>query len=187
MTEIYNTVADLAPKPHAFGKLQLEAPPTYFFLCQFVNVSDALPDPKKLGSRLAELHRSSVSPTGKFGFYCTTYDGKLPQTTEWDSSWTSFFGKLLAGIARLDTSTNGPWPELEAAIARTLERVVPRLLGALESEGRTVKPCLIHGDLWEGNIGTDFESGNIYISSTLPHTMGIMRWSWEFGAPSTIG
>ena len=37
--------------------------------------------------------------------------------------------------------------ELEASMERILELVVPKLIGALESDGRSVKPCLIHGDL----------------------------------------
>lgn len=45
----------------------------------------------------------------------------------------------------------------------TLAEVIPRLIGILERDGRTIKPCLIHGDLWETNIGTDATTGNIYI------------------------
>jgi fructosamine-3-kinase len=41
--------------------------------------------------------------------------------------------------------------------------VVPKLLRPLEADGRKVKPCLIHGDLWDGNIGTDAKTGEIYI------------------------
>ena len=44
-----------------------------------------------------------------------------------------------------------------------MKRVIPRLLGALGVEGRTIKPMLIHGDLWEGNIGTDRVTGNLYV------------------------
>ena len=46
---------------------------------------------------------------------------------------------------------------------RTFEKVIPRLVGALESEGRSVKPCLIHADLWEGNTGTSYETGDVYV------------------------
>ena len=46
---------------------------------------------------------------------------------------------------------------------RALSHVIHRLLGVLESEGRSSKPCLIHGDLWEGNIGTEHGTGNIFI------------------------
>jgi protein-ribulosamine 3-kinase len=163
MSELFKTMPTLVPRPFAWGKLQLQSPPTYFFLCEFVNISDSLPDPVKLGKCLAELHKESVSPTGQFGFYVPTYDGRLPQITDWESSWTLFFGRLLAGIYQLDIDTNGTWKELDDMMDQTLRHVIPRLLGALESNGRTVKPCLIHGDLWEGNIGTDFETGNLYI------------------------
>ncbi|KAK8030711.1 hypothetical protein PG990_000445 [Apiospora arundinis] len=50
---------------------------------------------------------------------------------------------------------NGPDKEL-AELRRTVtERIVPRLLRPMESGGRRVVPRLIHGDLWEGNAGTD--------------------------------
>jgi len=163
MSELYKTIPSLAPKPRGYGQLRLESPPTYFFICDFVNISDRLPDPVGLAIRLAELHSTSISPTGKFGFYVPTYDGKLPQITDWDSSWASYFGKLLTGILRLDIEVNGPWKELEDLAERVVNEVIPRLLGALESDGRSIKPSLIHGDLWEGNIGTDLETGNIYI------------------------
>lgn len=168
MQEINATVPGLAPKPIGFGKLAESEPAveasTYFFLCEFVNISNDLPDPRLLGARLAELHQKSQSPTGKFGFHTTTYDGKLPQTTiPWESSWAKFFGRLLAGIATLDTEVNGSWDELQKALETALMMTVPRLLEVLQSNGRTIKPCLIHGDLWEGNIGTDYDTGELYI------------------------
>ena len=157
MSELYKTTPALVPKPHTWGKLTTPFPPTYFFLCGFVYISDKLPDPAAVGARLAELHRKSVSPTGKFGFHVPTYDGKLPQMVEWDSSWPRFFSKLILGVFRLDVEINGPWKELEDVINAVVDQVVPRLLGALDSEGRTVKPCLIHGDvsLIEPNSGID--------------------------------
>jgi hypothetical protein len=36
-------------------------------------------------------------------------------------------------------------------------------LGALEQGDRKVNPCLIHADLWEGNIGIASGTGDIYI------------------------
>ncbi len=163
MLELYQTAPHMVPKPHAWGQVKSAASPTYFYLCDYIHLSDALPDPVKLGAMVADLHKRSVSPTGKFGFHITTHDGWLPQEVGWDSSWTSFFSKLLASIWKVDINSNGHWAELDAAMERTLSHVIPRLLGALESNGRSVKPCLIHGDLWEGNIGTDINTGNIYI------------------------
>lgn len=99
---------------------------------------------------------------------------------EWDSSWTSFFRKLLDGVYQLDTKANGSWKELDDAVRITLEKVVPRLLGPLEQDGRSVKPCLIHGDLWGENIGTDPRTGEIYIFDSCAyyahHEMATGMW-----------
>ena len=35
------------------------------------------------------------------------------------------------------------WPEFDAVCDLTLEKVVPRLLLPLQSEGRTIEPCLV--------------------------------------------
>jgi len=62
----------------------------------------------------------------------------------------------------------------------TLHHVIPRLLEPLESHGRQVKPCLIHGDLWEDNIGTHVETGQILLIDPAPfyahHEMGVAMW-----------
>ena len=163
MREISQVAADLAPKPYAFGILKNQSLPTFFFLSEFAYINNDLPEPQALGASLAKLHRESRSPTGQFGLHTTTYDGKLPQKTDWESSWTVFFGNLLTATASLDSEINGPWDDLSIAIDQTVKIVIPRLLDALEAEGRGIKPCLIHGDLWEGNIGTDYQTGKLYI------------------------
>ena len=35
------------------------------------------------------------------------------------------------------------------------DKVIPLLLRPLENDGRSVKPCLVHGDLWFANSGID--------------------------------
>lgn len=147
MSELYKTIPTLVPKPHAWGKFQSQSPETYFFHSDYVNISDRLPDPAHIGFHISELHKKSVSPTGKFGFHIPTFDGKLPQMVEWDTSWASFFSKLLVGISELDTEVNGNWKELESVLNQTVSHVIPKLLGVLESHGRKIKPCLIHGDV----------------------------------------
>ncbi|KAJ5879521.1 hypothetical protein N7455_002986 [Penicillium solitum] len=37
-----------------------------------------MPDEVKLAEIISEIHRTSFSPTGQFGFHVTIYDGKLP-------------------------------------------------------------------------------------------------------------
>ena len=163
MSELYKTMPSFVPKPHSWGKFHGENPETYFFLSQYIEMSDRVPDPDQLCSKLARLHRSSVSPTGQFGFHVTTCQGRVPQAVSWESSWTTFFTKLLKHVIDLDFETNGYWEELDRLERRILLHVIPRLIGVLEQDGRSVKPVLIHADLWEGNTGTCYETGNIYI------------------------
>ncbi|KAI1440303.1 Fructosamine kinase-domain-containing protein [Annulohypoxylon stygium] len=161
MLEIHSTSPNFAPQPRGYGKCDNEN--AHFFICDYLTISHDLPNPVRLGKKLAELHRNSNSPTGKFGFHVTTFDGKLPLNTAWDSNWTSFFKKLILDVYNLDTEVNGFWKELDDVMQITLEKLIPRLLDPLTAEGRSIKPCLIHGDLWESNIGTDTQTGELYI------------------------
>ncbi|KAI1879633.1 hypothetical protein JX265_002587 [Neoarthrinium moseri] len=163
MAELHRLAPEMVPRPIAQGKLEVASPATYFLLIEFKNFIPGLPDAAKLGARLAALHERSESPDGKFGFHVQTYDGARLQAIAPDSSWTSFFSKLLAEAYRQDAETNGVWPELALVHSRVQSHLIPRLIGVLESEGRTVKPTLIHGDLWEGNIGVDADTGDPWI------------------------
>lgn len=181
MSALREVVPAMIPRALAWGKFQLESPPTYFFLAEFKNMSDKLPDPVQLGALIAELHQKSVSPTGQFGFGIQTYDGKLPHNVEWNSDWTDFYAKLLTSAYDHDVKSNGTWPELADTFQTIVGSVIPRLLDALKANGRQIKPCLIHGDLWEGNIGTEYETGQIYIYDSAAYyahnEMEIASWT----------
>lgn len=53
-------------------------PNTCFFLCEYREVIEGVPDPVTFASRLARLHQTSKSPNGKFGFHMTTFSGNPP-------------------------------------------------------------------------------------------------------------
>lgn len=163
MLELYKTMPSFVPKPYSWGRCRTEDPKTYYLLSQFIDMSNRVPDPNQLCAKLAKLHLSSVSPTGQFGFHVTTCQGRVPQAVAWERSWMTFFTKLLEHVMNLDFETNGYWEELDRLEKRIVLHVIPRLIGNLERDGRTVKPTLIHADLWEGNIGTSRETGDIYI------------------------
>ncbi|KAI1127542.1 Fructosamine kinase-domain-containing protein [Nemania abortiva] len=164
---IYNVSPGFAPLPYAWGKFNKTTPFgdfTYFLLAQFREVGQQPPDPLKFTARLADLHKKSKSPTGKFGFHTTTCSAILPQITDcWEDSWEALFKKQLAQMIRLDEEKNGKWPEFQKICKLTLEGVVPRLLGPLQSEGRTIEPCLVHGDLWDENTATDLATGEPFV------------------------
>lgn len=51
-----------------------------------------------------------------------------------------------------------PNDELNALLLTLFQKVIPRLLRLLESNGRKVQPSLVHGDLWYGDTGVIDES-----------------------------
>jgi len=112
---------------------------------------------------LARLHQQSQSPNGKYGFHVTTYAGNLPQEVGWESSWETFFAKSLWHALELEIKAKGPDRELDALLPVLFERVIPRLLRPLETNGRSIKPSLVHGDLWYGNSGRDSNTGSSII------------------------
>jgi protein-ribulosamine 3-kinase len=108
MSELYKTAPNFVLKPHSWGKYRVGIPDTYFFLQEFIELSDRVPDPNQLCTKLASLHYISVSPTGKFGFHITTCQGRIPQAVvPWESSWTTLFTRLLQHVINLDFETNG--------------------------------------------------------------------------------
>lgn len=163
MSEIHKWGPDLVPKPHSWGKYAIEDLEAYFFIAEFIDMRQGMPRPRQLCTRLARLHRESQSPNGQFGFHITTCQGRVPQAVSWEKNWTTFFTKLLQHVTDLDFQRNGHWEALDKLERRLASHVIPRLLDALADDGRTVKPCLIHSDLWEGNCGTGWNNGNVYI------------------------
>ncbi|EEP82520.1 predicted protein [Uncinocarpus reesii 1704] len=161
---IHSVTPGFVPFPHAWGKYKSGAEETYFMLAEFREVGEQPPNHIKFTTRLAELHKKSKSPTGKFGFHITTCHGKLPQITDcWEDSWEALYKKQLAHMINFDREKNGEWPEFELLCNLTLERVIPRLLRPLQTNGRSIKPCLVHGDLWDENTATDMDTGRPFV------------------------
>jgi protein-ribulosamine 3-kinase len=165
MSELYKCAPDMVPKPRAFGHYVHQGIELYFFLSEFVEMEEGMPDPARLCANLARLHSESKSPNGQFGFHIITCQGHVPQAVAWENTWIALFTKLLLHVIRLDVELNGYWDDLDKLENRLLSIVMPRLLRVLETEGRTIKPSLIHADLWEGNTGTCSKTGKVYISA----------------------
>jgi protein-ribulosamine 3-kinase len=180
--DIYKTMPGFLPEPFGFGRYKVQSPAIYFYLSEFVDMDvTSPPDPAEFTSKLTQLHKKSTSPTGKFGFQVVTCDGKMAHKVDWEDNWAVFYRNLLLGVCKLDEETNGPWPELERATKQVTEKVVPRLLGNLD-----IKPCLIHGDLWEGNMGIRMDTGESTLfdaGSYFAHNeMELGHWRVEFAS-----
>lgn len=134
----------------------------YFCLIEFKDVRYDLPEVRSFCHRVAALHRHRQAT--KFGFHTDIYLGDMIFPAGWYSSWTTFFSELLSRLFQSGKeSTGSPWPDYEKLSGAIIKDVIPRLLKPLETAGRSLKPCLVHGNLWEGNTALDLTSGKIVL------------------------
>lgn len=150
MKVVHAITPDFAPKPFHWGTFKSN-PDLHFYLCAFHDLDNELPEIKRSCTSLAQLHQDSVSPSGQFGFHVTTYNGNIPQEIRWTDTWEECFVNGTRRDFELEREARGPNDELEALVSPLFEKVIPRLLRPLESDGRVLKPCFVHGDLWHGN------------------------------------
>ena len=146
-------------------------PDIHFYLGEFVDLIDEVPDIVDFCKGVAELHQNSKghAPDNKFGFHVPTCNGTVPRYTEWTSSWEAFFIEHLKLLFEQEEQVHGPCEEFAQMMPDLFEKVVPRLLRPLETEGRTLRPVLCHGDLWDGNASVDFKHGTPYAFDPSAH------------------
>ena len=186
-------VPRLVPKAAGWGEYHDGESHVYFVLGDFHNLDlSVAPEPVRFTSQIAELHRSGTSPNRMFGFPVPTVCGIMERTVTWETSWAKSFTHQLKDVIKYDNETNGPWPEYDAACKQLIDVAIPRLLGALQSDGREIRSSLIHGDLWEWNVGIDMETGRTVVfdpGSTYAHNemeFGTWRCSWAYRFNSPI-
>lgn len=154
MYTIHAVLPDLVPRPIACGSYAHMAD-VHFFLSEFRNMTDGLPDIESFPKRVAKLHESTTSPNGMFGFDITTYHGNVPIQHGWSKTWEEYFVRTTRVLFDLEQKAQGHNQEILDMVPAYLEKVVPRLLRPLQTGGRAIKPSLIHGDLWHGNASMD--------------------------------
>lgn len=161
---IHAVLPSFCPKPYAWGRYKAPRPARYFLLAEFREIGQQPPEPTLFAFRLAELHKKSISPTGKFGFHTTTCHSKSPQLTDcWEDSWEVLYRKQLAHEFEMDRRKHSSWPEYDFYAQLVLDKCITRLLRPLQTGGRNIKPCLVHGNLWEENTATDIETGEPFL------------------------
>ncbi|KAH7629759.1 Fructosamine kinase-domain-containing protein [Sordaria sp. MPI-SDFR-AT-0083] len=144
-----------------------------WFLAPFHTLRPATP--RELSSMLPliikAIQQNSVSPSGKFGFHIAPFFGppRMQHVTNWTSSWEEIFTRefrsnlayLLHSRARelKDSELN----DLVRLAEQFIVKVIPRLLRPLQTGGRNIKPVLLHGDLWHGNMSIDTATGQMII------------------------
>lgn len=111
------------------------------------------------GRRLAQMHLAEPvhdeARNGQFGFAVDNTIGATPQPNGWTDNWIDFFRDrrlrhqlLLAG---------------DGSLLEKGKRLCDRLDEFFEDIGTDIKPSLIHGDLWSGNVaGTKDDEAAIF-------------------------
>jgi fructosamine-3-kinase len=123
---------------------------------------EQMPRVPELVAVMAKLHKESVSPEGKFGFQAPTSQS-LQLENSWCDTWEEFFTRAFRGTVRHEQEIQGVNEELQRLADETSAKVIPRLLRPMESGGRRLKPTLVHGDLWHGNMGIDMVTGQVVL------------------------
>ncbi|PKY00545.1 hypothetical protein P168DRAFT_299936 [Aspergillus campestris IBT 28561] len=151
---MHDVVGEFTTKPVGWGSFKSLAGAHYYF-CQFHDLIEEVPEPGEFCKGVAALHANSQSPNGKFGFHIVTYNGDLPQNNDYADTWEEFFIHGFENMIQLNIDRGGPWKELEGLDTAMITKVIPRLLRPMETDGRYIKPSLVHGDLWCGNAAVD--------------------------------
>jgi fructosamine-3-kinase len=113
-------------------------------------------DQAALGQQLARMHLADAkdpdAASGKFGFPVDNTIGGTPQANGWMDNWVDFYRER-----RLR-------PMLKYANDSEMSRLGDVLMRNLDSlfQGIEVKPSVLHGDLWSGNIGSADGQPTVY-------------------------
>ncbi|KAJ0108547.1 hypothetical protein J7T55_002151 [Diaporthe amygdali] len=153
-TAINGVIPEFTPHPLSIGAYKSDSN-THFFLADFIDmVEDVIPEPEKYMAPVVALHSRTMgrSPNGRFGFHTSTAYGDLLQDNTWETSWEAFWARIMRQAFETEEQICGPHDErLRTLKAAWFDSVLPRYLHPLESDGRSVTPCLVHADLWPGN------------------------------------
>jgi fructosamine-3-kinase len=166
---LYAVSPEFIPKPIGYGTYESD-PEQHFFLCEFIDLDDKLPHVGEFCKILADLHRRSTAmapqlknPDKKFGFHVVTCNGTVPTHQTWEESWEAFYIDNMKHLFAWEKKLQGPSERIQKMLPTLYTKVIPRLLRPLETDGRTLNPCLLHGDLWDGNTAVHAKTDQPYI------------------------
>ncbi|KAF2683552.1 hypothetical protein K458DRAFT_487708 [Lentithecium fluviatile CBS 122367] len=141
-----NVVPDNVPKPVAHGTLASNSSKA-FFLAEYHDMSDDLPDTGELVFVIAKIH-AITSPTGNSDSILRRFREIL---------------RLIIRVMRHMLSTEreiqGPDEEMDELAEKLLTKVMPRLIRTMETGENKIKPVLLHAHLWHGNVGIETKTG----------------------------
>lgn len=153
-TALHTFIPDRVPRPIAWGTHADDAD-THFYMSGFIEMYEDLPSASGWARAVSTLHLNSMgnSPTGQFGFQVPTHLANVAINNTWNPSWEAFWAQQMKSLFQHEENIHETADvELEMLKTAFLDVAVPRYLRPLESDGRSIEPCVIHSNLWPGNI-----------------------------------
>uniref|UniRef100_A0A803MQ13 Protein-ribulosamine 3-kinase, chloroplastic n=1 Tax=Chenopodium quinoa TaxID=63459 RepID=A0A803MQ13_CHEQI len=142
---MYETNKIRVPKPYKVGSLPRGGS---YIIMEFVEFGAARSGQPALGRKLAEMHKAGKSEKG-FGFGVDNTIGSTPQINTWTSDWIEFYAKHRLGYQlKLARDQFG-----DSLIYEKGQKLAKNLAPLFEDI--VIEPCLLHGDLWSGNVTYD--------------------------------
>lgn len=119
-----------------------------FIVMEMIDHQSGGDDPwRRLGRLLAEHHRATVGT--RFGFTVDNHCGATPQPNPWTRDSVAFWRDHRLGHQLDLARRNGI---ADPTLLEAAEGLLARLDSLLDPDA---VPCLIHGDLWSGNVIVD--------------------------------
>lgn len=151
-----------------------------YIIMEFINMGASRGGQAELGRQLAEMHKASSSERG-FGFDMDNTIGSTPQPNPWTSDWVAFFQeqRLRYQLQLAEKQYR------DYDIAEKGQRLVDKI-PSLFRDVSDIRPCLLHGDLWSGNIAADERGAPVILDPACYYGHNEaefgMSWCAGFGA-----
>lgn len=140
-----------SPAPIGWGYLRAH-PANTFYLTYYEHLYHGPRPVSTVLDIIHYLHKRSASPTGMFGFHTRCYYGPMRMVVDWTDNWELFWTREFRSNLEFASGAHGRDSELLDLAGEFIEKVIPRLLRPLQTGGRSIRPVLCHGNLWDGNI-----------------------------------
>ncbi|XP_050387562.1 LOW QUALITY PROTEIN: protein-ribulosamine 3-kinase, chloroplastic [Argentina anserina] len=144
---MYKTGSIRVPKPFKVGPLPTGGS---YIIMEFIDFGLSRRNQSDLGRKLAEMHKTGKSEKG-FGFEVDNTIGSTPQINTWSSDWIQFYGEHRLGY-QLQLAWDRYGDNTIYEKGQKLVKSMGPLFDIVE-----IEPCLLHGDLWSGNISSDIK------------------------------
>ncbi|KAL3687598.1 hypothetical protein R1sor_013907 [Riccia sorocarpa] len=167
------------PKPFKVGALPGRGS---YIIMEYINMGTSRGGQAELGRQLAQMHKAGSTDKG-FGFDMDNTIGSTPQPNPWMSDWVAFFQeqRLRYQLQLAEKQYR------DYDIAEKGQRLVDKLPSLFQGVGE-IKPCLLHGDLWSGNIAADEKGAPVILDPACyyGHSEAEFGMSWCAGFGSSF-